>query len=149
MSRPIQKTLSAVALSLSLAVTAITLPATPARAADAEDVAGVLAGLAALYIIGRAIDDRNDRNTRRPQVSRNQQIRNLRIAPAACFREFRASNGRSVRGYGARCMQNRVARPGILPPECIRNVSTNRGGRFIYGGRCLAQNGWRRESFRH
>ncbi|MEL6531673.1 MAG: hypothetical protein AAFQ06_01405 [Pseudomonadota bacterium] len=146
MYRSAKKSLTAIALCCGMALSAVTVPAAPARAGDAEDIVGILAGLAALYAIGRAIEDRNDRQTHRPQVTRNPPPQNLRVAPAACFREFQANNGRVVRGYGARCMQNRVARPGILPPECIRNVQTNRGGRFVYGGRCLAQNGWRREA---
>lgn len=140
MFETLKKSTSAAALSLSIALGAISLPATPAAANDLEDVAGVLAGIAALYVIGRAIEQNNDRSrSSTTQTSRPQQ--NNRIAPAQCFRDFG-----NVRGYMMRCMQNNVARPNLLPAHCLVGVQTNRGPRNVYRGRCLAQNGWVREA---
>ena len=140
----LQKPASAIALSLSIALAAISLPATPARA-DTEQIVGILAGLAALYAIGRAIDEHNDRDRSSASSSsthtqpRPQQ--QARVAPAQCFRDFGA-----VRGYAMRCMENRVSRPALLPSECLVRVNTDRGPRNLYAGRCLHRNGWVREA---
>ncbi|MEM7643333.1 MAG: hypothetical protein AAF366_12480 [Pseudomonadota bacterium] len=83
------------------------------------------------------------RPTIRQQHRHRQDLRrDVRILPDSCYREFDTRRG-VVAGYGARCMQNRVARPGILPPQCIRQVRTDRDGtRNLYGPRCLRQQGW-------
>ncbi len=154
------KTVSAAALSMALALGAMTATATPARA-DGTDAARLFAGLLALYGISRVIDMNNDR---RENASRNQHVptpeivhpgprghdvpswhQNYRIAPESCRIEFNTHEG-LFRGYRARCMQDTVARPGLLPPECIRQFETTRGTRNYYGGRCLSQNGWVREA---
>ncbi len=160
--KPFTKILSAAAISSLMAVTSLSVTATPARA-DNQNVAGILIGLGALYVVGRAIQERRDdrRSTAAaapapaapvapPQNSgqrgnghRNQTL----IAPAHCFVEGNDRVTRQYyRGYRARCMQNNVARPGSLPPQCVTRVTTDRGPRNIYAGRCLAQNGWQREA---
>lgn len=160
--KPFTKILSAAAISSLMAVTSLSVTATPARAEN-QNIAGILIGLGALYVVGRAIHDRRDerRGTaaaatppapvappaqtsgQRGNGHRNQAL----IAPAHCFVE---GNDRIThqyfRGYRARCMQNTVARPGSLPPQCVTRVTTDRGPRNIYAGRCLAQNGWQREA---
>ncbi len=148
MFQHLPKTLAAAVLSLAVAAGGLTATATPARA-DTEDVLGVLAGLAALYAIGRVIHENRDRpqdvrSPGRPNPNAGHGPR--RVAPARCFRDGHDVHGNYYRGYGARCMQNNVRRPGALPPQCIRQVQTHRGWRNIYGGRCLAQNGWQREA---
>ncbi|WP_298437492.1 hypothetical protein [uncultured Jannaschia sp.] len=70
-----------------------------------------------------------------------QDRRNVRVLPEQCYVTLRTDRG-LVSGYGARCMQNAVARPGALPPQCIRQLRTDRGPRNIYGPRCLARDGW-------
>lgn len=140
MFKSFKKSASAAALSVSIALGAISLPATPASATDAEDIAGILAGLAALYVIGRAIEEHNDRPRGGAHASPPPQ-QNHRIAPAQCFRDFG-----NARGYLMRCMQNNVSRPNLLPSQCLIHVNTNRGPRNLYRGRCLAQNGWQREA---
>ncbi|MBF9035183.1 hypothetical protein HKCCE2091_13135 [Rhodobacterales bacterium HKCCE2091] len=147
MAASIRESVTALALAGAVALTAVTAPAAPARA-DNEEIAGVIAGLAALFIIGRAIEQHNDRNqpvtrnvppplTHRPHPPQ-PQVR--LIAPARCYRDFG-----TVRGYLAQCMQQNVARPGLLPPECITRVHTNHGPRNLFAGRCLARFGWQRE----
>lgn len=151
MFKTIRKTASAFALSASLGLAAVAVPA-PAQAND--DVANIIAGLAALFIIGAAIEQHNDRDDRarataqqtRPQQTRPQQQARPnrqadRVAPARCFRE---TGG--VRGYSRRCMQNHAARPELLPRGCLVQVNTDRGPRTLYAGRCLRQNGWVREA---
>lgn len=78
---------------------------------------------------------------RQQNENRLHRDRHVRIIPEQCYREFDTRRG-VVAGYGARCLQNRVARPGILPPQCIRQIRTDRGIRNLYGPRCLRQQGW-------
>jgi len=155
MLKTLTRTLSAATLSIALAMAAMTGSATPARA-DGSDAARILVGLIAIYGISRAIEMNNERRT---TVSRNQHVAparpvithpnrdqwNARVAPENCRVEFNTTVG-LFRGYRARCMQQSVARPGILPPQCIEQFTTDRGNRSYYGGRCLAQNGWVREA---
>ncbi|MEM8824012.1 MAG: hypothetical protein AAGF30_10420 [Pseudomonadota bacterium] len=152
----------AATLSVALALPAVTAPAHANP--DAEDIAKVLGGLAALYVLSRALENRNVQNNRviapvrrapvytaptrhrdlnrgRIHHPRDRFDRNVRIIPDSCYREVDTRRG-VVAGYGARCMQNRVARPGILPPQCIRQVQTVRGPRNLYSPRCLRQQGW-------
>jgi hypothetical protein len=135
--------LPAVILSLVLALGALGAGTTQARA-DGGDAARVIGGIIALYAIGRAIDQRNDR--RHPTQNYHappppQQL----VAPARCFIEGNDRGG-YYRGYVRRCMQNNVAQPHRLPNQCLTTVHTPRGARQIYAGRCLAQNGWVREA---
>jgi hypothetical protein len=147
----ITRTLTAAGLALSLAIGAIGASATPARANNDEAIA-IIGGLIALYAIGQAIQNNNSRNTtvtrnyghRPPQAHVPHRPRQL-VAPARCFIEGRDQNG-FYRGYVRRCMQNNAARADLLPQNCLRRVETQRGPRMIYGGRCLAQNGWVREA---
>ena len=131
------------ALTLSAAIALTSLTATPARA-DSEDVAKVLGGLTLLFILGKALeDDRKATVTRHvtPRPTAKPPRKRAKVIPSQCYREL-ASNGRVVRGYGARCMQNNVRRAGSLPPQCIRKVQTHRGQRHLYRPKCLRQNGW-------
>jgi hypothetical protein len=126
--------------------------ATPARANN-DDAARIIGGLIALYALGQVIQNSNgnhrDAPVRAPPAQgfappRQHRPRQL-VAPARCFIEGRDSNG-FYRGYVRRCMQNNVSRPALLPQNCLRRVQTQRGERLIYGGRCLANNGWVREA---
>ncbi|MCU4652420.1 hypothetical protein N8I71_06230 [Roseibacterium sp. SDUM158016] len=146
------RTLTAAGLALSLALGAVTASATPARANNNDEVVAIIGGLIALYAIGQAIQNgnRNDTASRNqvhrpaPQAHAPQRPRQL-VAPARCFIEGSDRNG-YFRGYVRRCMENNVTRPALLPDQCLRRVETDRGPRMIYGGRCLAQNGWVREA---
>lgn len=151
------KSLSAVAISSLLAVTSLTASATAARA-DGRDVAGVLLGLGALYVVGRAIQERRDERragaavaapapAAPPRQSSTPRRNAALVAPAQCFVQGTDQvTHQRYRGYIARCMQNNVVRPGSLPPQCITRVTTHRGVRNIYQGRCLRHNGWQREA---
>jgi hypothetical protein len=144
---------SAIAALLALVL------AQPAPAVEAEDVAKIAAGLAALYLLGQAIerqgrDDirpgrdvvarapapvdplhRSDRPRRRPAAQ------DIRLLPPTCRRDFEVA-GDVLEGFDAACLQNRVARPGSLPPDCLRRVATSDGPRMIYGPHCLRAAGW-------
>jgi len=137
MLKTLTKPAGAVLLSLTLCFTMIGASATPARA-DGEDAARIIGGILALYAISRIIDNRNDdrnrQSTHRPAPPRL-------VAPARCFIEGQDRNG-YYRGYLRRCMQNHSGHANRLPDTCLRRVTTQRGERRIYGGRCLFQNGW-------
>lgn len=138
--------LTAAGLSLSIALGALSASAAPARA-DNADAARLLGGLIALYAIGRALDQ--GASHARPRDGGGHGGHGALVAPARCYIEGQDRNG-YYRGYRANCMQRHVDRPRALPSSCLRNVHTPRGDRTIYGGRCLAQNGWVREaSARH
>ncbi|MCK0168563.1 hypothetical protein MWU52_13440 [Jannaschia sp. S6380] len=156
------------ALALVLAAMLAFAPAAPARA-DSRDVAKVIGGLIALYALKEALDHRREsraapvqrrqaapirprdvapaRPRQNPTSPRPQQRPyplprdDVRLLPDSCHVTHRTAWGR-VAGYGARCMQNAVARPGLLPPECIRRVETDRGRRNIYDPGCMRTAGW-------
>jgi hypothetical protein len=151
--RTFRQTFSAIALSAGLAFGALGAATTPAHA-DSGDAARLLGGIIALYAIGRALDQRNEReqpsqyyvNPGRPapqhqSPSRSQQ----RVAPDHCYREFQTRDG-YFRGYAGTCLQRSV-RHG-LPDACAREFRTDRGRQVFYGGRCMARNGWVRETRR-
>lgn len=135
------------ALAFALASTSF---AAPARA-DSREVAKVVAGLTALYIIGKALNDSQaharptpilvppvDHHHRRPEPPRIV----TKVIPAACYTELYRTNGSIAKGYGAKCMKNRVSQPHLLPTQCIRAEQTTRGKRALYPSICLARNGW-------
>lgn len=153
MLRTISQTLTGGALALTLALTGMTATATPAAANghrnNGADAAAIAGGLLLLYGLSQA--GRNNGSVTRgtgvpvqvvPQHPRPRQ--NFRVAPAHCFVEG-GWHGQNYRGYGARCMQQSVPAPHLLPQNCLVEVYTNRGPRHIYGGRCLANAGWTRE----
>jgi hypothetical protein len=127
-------------LSAVVALGALGTSATPARA---DDAARIIGGIIALYAIGRAIE-----NSNRTQPTRNYHVPNRPrhlVAPARCFIQGQDRNG-YFRGYVRRCMQHNARHAQLLPSDCLRRVHTRRGERLIYGGRCLARNGWVREA---
>ena len=67
--------------------------------------------------------------------------REVRILPDQCYDAVRTSIG-PVAGYDATCMQNAVARPGTLPPHCIRRIDTETDPKALYAARCLEAEGW-------
>lgn len=150
MFRFIRTTLPAAALAGLVALGALGASTAPARA-DGRDAAAVIGGIIALYAIGRALDDRNDRRVPAqlhhappPQQfhvpSRPRQI----VAPEHCYREFQTRDG-YFRGYAGRCLERSVHVG--LPQACAREYRTDRGPRIFYGDRCMAQYGWVREGY--
>lgn len=143
MFRSFRTTLPALLLSGLVALGSLGTSAAPARA-DSDDAARIIGGIIALYAIGRAIELSNDRQHPTRNYHQPTRPRQL-VAPARCFIQGQDRNG-IYRGYVRRCMQNNVRFPQFLPDQCLRLVRTERGERYIYGGRCLAQNGWVREA---
>lgn len=142
MLSPLRSTLPALLLSAVVALGALGASAPQARA-DGDDAARIIGGIIALYAIGRALENANRHEPPRAYHApvRPRQL----VAPARCFIEGHDHNG-YYRGYVRHCMLNAVSHPQFLPSSCLRRVHTPRGERLIYGGRCLAQNGWVREA---
>lgn len=149
------KQLTAMMLSISLALTAIST--TPVRASE-QDVLKALLGIGAVLAIGTAINKEKHRKEARQsqRVTRHKQthtnpavgqwlkkddFRNARkVAPNRCIREQWTHRGyRNV--YGARCMERHAK--ARLPNDCLRRAKTNDGPRRFYTVRCLRNNGWR------
>lgn len=122
----------------TLAAAAVALAgftAAPARA-DGKDVAKVLAGIAALYIIGKAIDDRKDRRV----APAPQPVR--RALPLSCVRTVQTRKG-EVQMLGQRCINRRVGHVN-LPNRCERQIRRYDGGhRTMFKRSCLERHGYR------
>lgn len=157
--RPIARTFTAGALAIGLALGGVTASASPARASN-DEIAAIIGGLIALYALGQAVQNDGDRGIpldrvidpprradppRRIDPPRHRPQPHRLVAPARCFIDGQDRNG-YFRGYVRRCMQRNAERPAALPQHCLRRVETHRGPRMIYGGRCLFENGWRREA---
>ncbi|TKZ17109.1 hypothetical protein FAP39_15425 [Shimia litoralis] len=138
-------------LVASIAITGIS--AVPARALSGEDTAKVLFGLTALFMIGKAIDDHDDRrqvytpSTKnqtkpRPLPDRVKRHNRARILPAECLRKHNTWDGR-VRMLGRKCLKREYGNLSRLPQHCRVSAQTDRGMRHGYAPRCLRENGYR------
>lgn len=149
--RTFRRTVPAIALGAAVTLGTLGASTAPARA-DGRDAAAVIGGIIALYAIGRALEERNDRRaatqlqhvTPPPQVHAPHRPRQT-VAPDQCYREFETRDG-YFRGYSGRCLERSTQ--ASLPQACARDYRTDRGWRTFYGGRCLAQYGWVREGHR-
>ena len=140
----------ALVVTATLVITGAT--ASSARADD-YDAARIIAGIAALAIIGKAINDRNDRkDTVQQHIYRAQPQPHLtprplpgrvsrKVLPAQCVQIVDTPN-RAVRVLGARCLERNYRHANALPRQCARQVQTNRGLRWAYGAPCLRRNGY-------
>ncbi len=138
-----------------------TLATAPARAQDNDQFGRLLAGAVTLFIIGKAIEDANDK--KKPDVSRsnvttthrfgdtNDRLRKNdhrkthphKILPDACAFTIRRG-GEHVRVYGQRCLNEVMKKPEWLPRDCRMNVPVRYGQpATVYGARCLAEYGYR------
>lgn len=150
--------ISAASLTISLFA-----GAAPARA-DGDDLAKILAGIAVIAIIGKAIDDRNDR--KHGHVSRNSKGHGQVYAPAPrrhpqakprsvpqrfarydlpgqCLVTLNTGRNGQMRMFGKRCLRSNYQHFHALPQVCAQEIWTERGVRRGYSPRCLRQNGYR------
>jgi hypothetical protein len=147
----ITRTLTAAGLALSIAIGAVGASATPARANNDDGHRHHRRSHRALCL-GQVIQNSNGNVT----VTRNSGTgpaggrRTSSIVPGSWWHPRAASsrgatNGSIAAMSGAACRTTSRAPP-LLPQNCLRRVETQRGPRMIYGGRCLANNGWVREA---
>lgn len=135
--------------SALIATLALTSSAAPAYAGDRdEDIAKLLFGLATIAIIGKAIENRNDRDQRPPAQLHNPRPadginipRNRRVLPGQCLTRVNTYNG-SVRMFGKRCMRNNYRFTDRLPVRCEITVQGQRNLRHGYRPRCLERFGF-------
>ncbi len=151
-----------IAAVVTLTVLITGFSAAPARANNTDDLAKVLAGIAALAIVGKVIHDRRDKKKKQvihtPQVHKPHQNHIYRqqtiipkplpkrvarkSLPAHCVRHVQMYNGNTRRVFGARCLNRNYRHAQSLPNHCARQIQTHRGARWVYGARCLRNNGY-------
>ena len=146
---------------LSLAL-ALALPA-PALAdgRKQDDLGRLLAAGVALFILGKAIEQsRRKPAPATPPVARNPVARPVipvpghgrpwvrALVPHECY--FELHRGAGTRGvYGRLCTEEVMARPGMLPQQCLQNVAVRHGQRAqVYDAQCLRRYGFRDSRFR-
>ena len=136
MIRSLRTKLPALALSAAVALGAVGATTAPARA-DADDAARIIGGIIALYAIGRAIENSQQRHV--PSQQYHHVPSYGPVAPARCYREFHTHEG-LFRGYAQNCLLQNVNHG--LPDACARQYHTNHGPRVFYGARCMVSYGW-------
>jgi hypothetical protein len=126
-------------LAASLALTSVST--VPAQAADQEEIARFILGASALFLIGRSLEDNNDRRqTVRRTVDPRPQI-NRKALPSDCLRRARTNDG-PRRFFGKRCLKNQYRYTASLPDRCERLFRTNNGKRRGYAANCLRKRGY-------
>ncbi|WP_197916751.1 hypothetical protein [Thiosulfatihalobacter marinus] len=147
---------------LAAALTITGISGTRASAApDAEDIAKILFGTAAIVIIGKAIEDANDkpRPTYTAPTRRYEPVpvhpvhprrdtwkpphRNTLWLPAECAQNYVTVRGERIRGYGQNCLTRADFAVRQLPRDCARRVNTRRGVGTVYAAQCLSRSGYR------
>ncbi len=147
-------------LAAALTITGIS-GSRASAAPDAEDIAKILFGTAAIVIIGKAIEDANDKPrptyttpTRRydptpvrPVHPRRDSWKNPhrsnRWLPTECRRDYVTVRGQRIRGYGQNCLTRANYTIQHLPRDCARRVNTRRGVGTVYAAQCLSRSGYR------
>lgn len=141
------KGLIASVLALSLAFTSVS--ATPVRAGSTEeDIAKFLFGLATIAVIGKAINDNNNRPATRPSTpARTPRVRPIprsqRVLPAECQYDVRARR-HTTSVLGERCLNRNYRHADRLPQQCKIEVETRRGRNISgFSPECLQRRGFR------
>lgn len=136
----LSKVLTAGVLSLTLIMTSLTPTSAQAGLNDDE-----VLGLLTLLLLGGAIHnnrtDRQDQGVREPVT---EPRRDWRVLPASCIRSFTRQNGRYIRIFGKRCLENAGIRTNLLPEACFVRVRNDNGQRRQgYRVRCMRDQGFR------
>ncbi|WP_163847672.1 hypothetical protein [Pseudooceanicola aestuarii] len=136
----------AILLSATIATTSI--GAAPVQAGD-RDAARAIAGIAAIAILGAAIHESQRGNRapqqthgrphRQPQAHQPQRQHRARAVPASCLVDTRVNRQR-VSALRMRCVDRNVR--GRAPQSCVRRTTANHGPRYVYGKRCMRNNGY-------
>ena len=136
------KTLTAAALSVSLALTSLAPTTAQAGLSDEEKIAGLLT----LLLLGAAISSHNDRtvNANPPQPNPPRDHHDWRVLPSECRTQATSRRGETIRFFGQRCLTNNYGLLNRLPQSCHVQFRTQHGHqRQGYGARCLRQAGFR------
>lgn len=133
------KTLSAAALSLTIALTTMGASATPARANN-DDIAKFVFGALAIGIIAKGISDAREQDEREA-AARRSAAENARRQAAAEQRRREAAEQRRREQERAERRARRQANH--IPARCAREARIGRHGRVktVYRRNCLRRNG--------
>lgn len=143
---------------VAAAIAVTTISATPAfadghRTRD-DQLGALLLGAAAIFVIGKAINDRKKRENKAqvttrnvapqytPQHSEPPRATRKSVLPAYCVRNLNTADGRQ-RVVGLLCLERNYGNVDHLPRNCLRGVETRNGQRWGYAPRCLRRNGYR------
>ena len=153
MFRTLPKSLAAVGLAVTVALTGTFASTTEARA-DNDALRTFLGAAAGIAIIGSILDDRHNRThyyapapvTRyvAPPATHYvvpQVITPNLVVPGSCYHRFRGLN-LDMRAFGARCLHQHVPHYAALPNSCRERVFTYQGWRDVYDAQCLYSHGW-------
>ena len=147
------RTFTASILALSIAITS--LSPVPAQAGNRDDLGRLFAGAVTLFIISKAIENRNKPNrpfatvTQRRHKHPPKRTRQfVRFLPEQCFFRIRTRFGpQGV--YGKKCLREFI-RLDRLPRVCADTIHARYGRRVeVYDAQCLRRRGfqvarWRR-----
>jgi len=148
-------------MAAAIAFTSFT--AAPVQAADRGEIARFVLGAGALAIIANELSKNNGRNghvvTRhynnnhyqKPYYNNNvykphhkdvyKPKRQNKVVPSACLRVNQSGHG-PRRYFSQYCLQKYMHNVNRLPGGCTAKIWTNRGARYVYGAKCLRNNGW-------
>lgn len=146
----------------SVAAAALTMgglaPASAQSRSNEAEVAGVLAGAVALYMLGRAMDNRKDEAARAPAPQRPHQSHNhnqrpqhsARPAPipAVCAYEHRGHRAEVARYIPRDCLRSNMRGANALPDRCEVTLRDRRGNGRYYDSTCLSRAGYHFEAAR-
>ncbi|MGI3185111.1 hypothetical protein [Nioella aestuarii] len=153
MFKSLPKSLAAVGLAVTVALTGTFASTTEARA-DRDDLRTFLGAAAGIVILGNILNDRHShthhyapapvtRYVHPPAthyVAPQVLVPSL-IAPSSCHRRFEGPSV-DLRAFGARCMQQHVPHYAALPNSCRESIFTYQGWRDVYDAQCLYRHGW-------
>jgi hypothetical protein len=127
-----------------------------ARPAGAEtgEALGLLLGIGLVHALGKGIERARDpapeaallpeRITPERITDRKSwagRDHGQRILPRECLATHQTWHG-EIRGFGARCLRDRMRRPDRLPGLCALHTRVGGRDRTIYSARCLQIEGW-------
>lgn len=154
-----------IATVIAAALTVTSIGAAPARA-DNADLLRALAAIAGVVVVGKVIQDRNERRneytykpvTRQTYIAPVQRHNgpiytvkprplpkrvNRNLLPSECLRSVRSQNG-IYRFFGKNCLKQNYGHFGSLPRECkVKFTAHNSKKREGFGVRCLNRQGYK------
>ncbi|MFA5581721.1 MAG: hypothetical protein WDA25_07190 [Paracoccaceae bacterium] len=129
-------------------------PASAQSRSNEAEVAGVLAGALALYMFGRAMDDRKDQAAKAPAPQRPNQSHHHRPQPSArpapipavCAYEHRGHRAEVARYIPQNCLRSNMRGANALPDRCQVTLRDRRGNGRYYDSTCLSRAGYHFEA---